>query len=307
MKVPIAPDYSSDKYWISLPTKKDSADAVPANSGLKDNQQEAAADVFFIYPTIYVMGHHWNADINNKTLNKQIAKRTIRHQASVFNASCKVYAPLYRQAVLSAYWNTKGAPAFDTAYQDIKKAFQYYLEHFNNGRPIIIASHSQGTDHAVRLLKDFFEKDSMLYKKLVAAYIIGRPIPKGTFKTIAPADSASQTGCFVTWNTIRWGEKKLFYQKFSSLECVNPLSWKRDTVYAPASLNKGSVPFSFKRMDKNLADAKCTPEGYLWTHHPKKTGYVNGKNYHIEDYNFFYMSIRENVKNRVNAYLRTNN
>ena len=33
-----------------------------------------------------------------------------------------------------------------------KAAFQYYLEHYNNGRPFIIASHSQGTYHAKRLI-----------------------------------------------------------------------------------------------------------------------------------------------------------
>ncbi len=303
-KVPEPPDYKKPECWAALPLRNDSADAVPGNSGLKDGQDSALVDVFFIYPTIYVVGHHWNANVYRKRLNHRIQKGTITHQAGVFNGSAKVYSPYYRQAVLSAYWDPKGKPAFDTAYADIKEAFRYYLNYFNFGRPIIIASHSQGTDHAVRLLKDFFDNDPVMRKKLVAAYIIGRPVEKGAFKNIPPADSASQTGCFITWNTIAWGEQKLFNQTFTSLECVNPLSWKRDTVYVPPSANKGSVPISFKHLDKNVCGAKCTPEGYLWVHTPNGPGYLKGNSHHVEDYDLFYLSIRENVRTRVDAYLK---
>src|ERR1035437_3335731 len=94
------PDYSQSKYWAALPTIRDSADIVPYNSNLKDEQADAKVDVFFIYPTIYLAGKHWNANLNNKNLNHRIEKSTIRHQVTVFNGSCKIYAPLYRQAAL---------------------------------------------------------------------------------------------------------------------------------------------------------------------------------------------------------------
>ena len=122
-KTTAPPDYSQAKYWAALPTKKDSADAVPYGSNLKDGQANAKVDVFFIYPTIYLTGRKWNADVNNEKLNRKIDRSTIRHQASVFNGSCKVYAPRYRQAVLSAFTkiNGDGGKALDFAYQDVKK------------------------------------------------------------------------------------------------------------------------------------------------------------------------------------------
>src|SRR5271157_4198956 len=104
-RVTSPPDYNQERYWAALPTKKDSADAVPYNSGLKDGQANAKVDVFFIYPTIYLAGRNWNADVNNKKLNRRIDKTTIRQQASAFNGSCKVYAPRYRQAVLASFRN----------------------------------------------------------------------------------------------------------------------------------------------------------------------------------------------------------
>ena len=77
-----------------------------------------------------------------------------------------------------AHGRVIGKQALDFAYQDVKAAFEYYLKHYNNGRPIIIASHSQGTWHAESLLHDYFENDSTLRKRLVAAYLIGGWVKK---------------------------------------------------------------------------------------------------------------------------------
>ena len=301
------PDYSNEKYWAALPTKKDSADAVPSGSNIKDAQANAKVDVFFIYPTIYLAGKTWNADVNNEKLNRRIDRSTIRHQASAFNGSCKIFAPRYRQAILSSFskLDGDGGKALDFAYQDVKKAFEYYLKNYNNGRPFIIASHSQGTWHAQRLMHEFFENDSALRKKLVAAYLIGGWIKKNEFKNILVADSATQTCCVISWNARKWGmvTDRYFGVK---LECVNPLTWKTDTIPASASLNHGSIPFGFNRIDKGIADAKITTTGLLWVHKKSLEGYSDGKNYHILDYNLFWMNIRENVKQRIDRYFELN-
>jgi len=301
------PNYSSDYYWAALPTKKDSADSVPYGSNLKDDQTNAKVDVFFIYPTIYLAGKTWNADVNNEKLNRRIDRSTIRHQASAFNGSCKIYAPRYRQAILSSFskLDGDGGKALDFAYQDVKNAFEYYLKNLNNGRPFIIASHSQGTWHAERLLHEFIENDSVLRKKLVAAYLIGGWIKKKEYKNINAADSATQTCCIISWNARKWGMVTDRYFGID-LECVNPLTWKTDTITASASLNHGSVPFGFNRIDKGIADAKISLTGLLWVHKKKLFGYSNGENYHILDYNLFWMNIRENVKQRIDKYFELN-
>ncbi|HEY4800064.1 MAG TPA: DUF3089 domain-containing protein [Bacteroidia bacterium] len=304
-KTPSAPDYSQEKYWSALPDKKDSAHAVPYGTTIKEDEADAKADVFFVYPTIYIFGRRWNADLNNENLNWRIDKSTIRHQASVFNGSCKVYAPRYRQAVLWAFArpNGSGKKALDLAYEDVKAAFEYYMKHYNNGRPVIIASHSQGTWHTYKLLRDFFENDSVMRKKLIAAYIIGGPIKKNPFKHIPAADSASQTGCVICWNARKWGMPTEKHYG-DDLECVNPLTWKRDTVSASVSKNDGSVPYGFKGVDQGIADAKISPTGLLWVHKKDKKGYPGKKTYHLLDYNLFWMNTRENVQLRTETYLR---
>jgi hypothetical protein len=92
--------------------------------------------------------------------------------------------------------------AFDLAYEDIKTAFEFYLKNHSHGRPIIIASHGQGTLHAGRLLKKFFE-NKPLQKKLVCAYIIGLPVFINYFKELEPCKDSTETGCFISWRTFK--------------------------------------------------------------------------------------------------------
>lgn len=315
IKTPLAPNYAIDSCWSALPTKKDSADVTIAAAGIIDGQATALIDVFYVHPTTYLFGTHWNASLDDKEVNGKTDRLAVRNQASVFNEMCKVYAPRYRQASIFAYApyaerRGDAVKAFDLAYSDIKAAFTYYLKNYNNGRPFIMASHSQGTDHMVRLLHDFIENDSVLRMQVVAAYIIGRPIKKGSLKALPPADSANQIGCYVVWNSVKWGEKKYYGQTVNDLDCVNPLTWKRDTVTALHKLNTGGLPQAFNRVDAGLADAKISPNGLLWVHRPsailKDYPYTDTKRYHVVDYNLFYMNMRQNIKLRTETYLRLN-
>lgn len=307
---PAEVDYAIMKNWAALPTVKDAADLVPKKSPYKDQQADAKADVFFVHPTIYTYEpkneYIWNASVEDEYLNKITDSSTILNQASVFNGSCKIYAPRYRQAHYYAFVtpnkNDKEA-ALDFAYQDVKKAFEYYLKHFNQGRPIVIAGHSQGTIHATRLLKEYFDGKA-LQKQLVAAYIIGIATEKNTFQQIPACESPSSTGCFVAWTTFTQGYLPPWHPGTSTnLVSTNPLSWTLDEEFKPKELNKGGVYFGFKYA-KNMADAQ-NHLGVLWTNIPYVKGrmFVKIKNWHKADYNLYYSSIRENVGNRINQFL----
>jgi hypothetical protein len=157
--VPLAPDYSNIHSWASHPFKHDIGDSIPEPLR-KNYSYDSTIDVFFIHPTTYLqkVNDQMNADVNNETLNTRTDTRTILNQATAFN-EFRLFAPRYRQANYSAYMSFMGGyqPVFDTAYADIKKAFQYYLAHWNKGRPFFIASHSQGSQHAVRLISELIE------------------------------------------------------------------------------------------------------------------------------------------------------
>ncbi|MBI2967374.1 MAG: DUF3089 domain-containing protein [Bacteroidetes bacterium] len=314
---PPEPDYSVESYWAALPWKKDSADAIPDKNLLRDNQENAAVDVFFIHPTTYFSSLGWNGDPRNRWLEKLTDKTTIRHQASAFNGSCRVFAPRYRQATVYSFLDNKGngKKALALAYSDVKKAFLFYLDHYHKESPFIIASHSQGSYHARMLIQEIIEPDSSLRNRLIAAYLIGGPVVKTDFNTIQPCDSALQTGCYIQWNCVAWG---LVPPKFTRIlkntplgpmreqppVCTNPLTWKTDTAFAPANLNLGGTPAFFNRIDSGLTCAKCSPGGFLWVKPSFRKGYPLMVSYHLLDYNLFYLNIRENVRERIDAYLR---
>lgn len=303
---PPAPDYSDTTAWDCLPTHHNASDTVPPNSGERDMQATAAVDVFYIYPTLDFSGANWNADIHDKKLNKRIEETAVRVQAGAFNGSCKVYAPLYRQGTLACFYdkNENGKEALNLAYHDIRAAFQCYIKHYYKGRPFIIAGHSQGTLMAYKLLQEFVDT-TVLHKQLVAAYLIGYHIEPGYFKNLKPCDSATQTGCYITWNTVEMGGENSSLAKFFSGVCVNPLTWKRDTGLVNANYDLGSVNFTFKKIDIHEVGTAIR-KGVLTVTPPIDKGYKTFRTgYHIYDYNFFYMNIRQNVAQRVKAYLST--
>lgn len=311
--IPTAPDYSKQEYWASLPDKIDAADSIPAKTKLVNAQAQAQADVFFIYPTIFTGKpnsiYHWNADVQDAKLNNEIQRGTILNQASVFNGTCRVYAPYYRQAHLTAFYTNKiqeAAKALDLAYQDVKTAFEYYLEHFNQGRPIVIASHSQGSYHAERLMKDFFDGKE-LRKKFIVGYLIGRAIKPDAFTTILPTEKPDEVGVWASWNTFARNYYPSSYERyFKGSQSTNPLLWNSSETFAPKELNHGGVGPRFIYVPQ-LADAQ-NHNGMLWINKPYIKGrmFLRTKRWHYADINLFYFNMRENVELRVMKYLQLN-
>ena len=300
------PDYSNLDYWAANPFKKSKSDSVPAplrNSFVKDT----SVDVFFLHPTTFgdQSDPRWNAAIDNDTINAKTDYSTILLQASAFNEA-RIFAPRYRQANIKAYYTkdtVDALNAFDLAYQDLKNAFQYYLDHYNHGRPIIIASHSQGSTHAIRLLKEFFDGKPLMHQ-LIAAYVVGMYIPQGSFTNIPLCKDSLQTGCFVGWRSF----KKGFIADYVQIEktpsyVINPLTWNNGNEYAPRDLNMGAVLTNFNHIAPHAADAQIH-DGVLWLNRPHFpwSFLFRIKNYHIGDINLFYMNVRVNVHARIQSF-----
>jgi len=303
------PDYTQLQYWAANPGKHNTSDSVPLPLR-STSSRDSGIDVFFLHPTTFTDASNggWNADINDPVLNARTDYSTILYQASVFN-ECHVFAPRYRQAHIRVYYSSDTADAraaLDLAYDDLRTAFQYYLDHENHGRPIIIASHSQGSTHAQRLLKEFFE-NKPLQSKLVVAYVVGMVIPKNYFTTLPACQDSSQTGCFVGWRSFREGyEPEFVIRENGNSFVTNPLTWTTTDEYAPASLNQGAILSKFNVMREHVADAQIHGD-VLWLHKPHFPGsfFYKSRNYHIGDINLFYMSIRQNVQTRIRSFWKS--
>jgi hypothetical protein len=303
------PDYSNLNYWAAHPWKKDLSDSVPREL-LNTYKPDSLADVFFIHPTTLTdkSDSSWNATIDDAGLNEKTDYSTILYQASVFNETCRVFAPRYRQAHIKSFFihSPESDSAFEIAYADVKAAFEFYLKTYNNNRPIIIASHSQGTKHAARLLKEFFE-NKPLQTQLVCAYIIGLPVSLDYFSTLKPCADSLTNGCFVTWRTFKRESAEPEFIVKEQFKCVviNPLTWTTTLDFAPSILNKGGILRNFNHVVPHAVSAQIH-NNILWSSKPDVPGkiFYTQKNYHVGDINLFYMNIRENISARISAFLK---
>ena len=158
--------------------------------------------------------------------------------------------------------------ALDLAYGDVRRAFEHYLRRHNSGRPIVLAGHSQGSLHLVRLLRDFFCADCPLRtnNQLVAAYLLGWTVFPSETSGLPVCAAANATGCVISWRTFERGgdptaflyvrppvvvvksggggreEKRDAADTGTAAEevtrevpiCVNPLTWTIDGRHADA-------------------------------------------------------------------------
>jgi hypothetical protein len=326
-EAPPAPDYGDPDAWAALPGHDNPALAEP--SGLPVAlTDERAADVFFVHPTTFISRRGWNAPVENGDSGPFTVDDTLKNQASVFNACCRIFAPRYRQATLSAFFerNDNAWQAFDLAYGDIERAFDHYIEHWNDGRPFIIASHSQGSLHALRMIESRIV-DTPLARRFVAGYTIGYTATEdtlsGRLSRLGVCDGPRQTACLVGWMTfgpegglddaedaVMWRPGGYRATASRNALCVNPLSWRADNERAPADLNLGAVAFSadgiLSAPTRGVTGAQCR-DGALFIATPRAAGFQRGvvgkDNYHVYDYNLFYMNIRRNAQDRIEAFL----
>ena len=291
-------------------------------------------DTFYVYATEYIMtsmaeGAPEYADMENAEMLEGAAAEYMLH-ATAYADSTNVFMPYYRQVGLryaGVVWKRDGifdASVAGMPYGDIVAALDYYFEHYNNGRPFIIAGHSQGSAIIKMVLKKYFVEHPDYYKNMIAAYPIGYAFTKDEFKTYPHMKFATgecDTGVIITWNTE--GPKN---REVNADTCVlqpgsmsiNPLNWKLDDTYAPASMNLGSL---FPNKDTGKleiqdlgADAQVFPDrGVVVTHAMREkmteeaakvaAEFFGPDGRHGEDYVLFYCNIKDNVAKRISAYM----
>lgn len=202
------PDYSEEQNWAALPQKIDPSDMLP--EGVEKDTIGKNVNVFFIHPTGYLRGDHWNSTMDPNSATEENTKWMMANQASVFN-DCQVYAPRYREATIFSFFDVEDqdeAAALDLAYLDVQRAFEYFINKYNKDQPFIIGSHSQGSFHAMRLIAEEID-NSILADRMIAAYIIGMStVTKDAvskFNKITVCNDPTKTNCIIHWRLL-WKE-----------------------------------------------------------------------------------------------------
>ena len=301
--IPSIPDYSQKINWAVLPTTYN--EELQKFAPSQEEINNLKVDVFYIYPTLNTdkKDIRWNVPINDKEQQEKVLNKAVKYQASPFATSGKIYVPYYRQAHVRSYnlYNEGGKEAFEVAYSDVKNAFKTYLEKYNNGRPIIIASHSQGTTHSRRLLKEFFD-EKPLQKQLIAAYLVGMGVKPNEFKTIKPMSKPNQTGGFVSWNTYKKGKYPKNKNWYKGSVTTNPITWNNSKI-TTLEQHKGFL-YTNDKLYKNALTIEVT-DGLVWSTNPKfpmRFFMSFMKNYHSGDINLFWKDVKNNVELRTKTW-----
>jgi hypothetical protein len=303
-----APDYSKSQNWLTTP-----------------NTNSKSVDVFYVYPTEYSKINKTDptiCEIDNASMVKG-ANQAYQRQATVFESVGNIYAPYYRQAsaeILSLPLAEQTAIVGGIPKSDVFSAFDYYIKNNNNGRPFILAGHSQGSNILVFLLSEYMKQNPDVYKRMVAAYVIGYSVTTDYLAEnphLKFAEGADDTGVIISYNT----ESPFFSGSnpvvLPGAQVINPITWTRDETLATTEQSAGSITINQDgtvSLDvvpvMNFADAQInrekgvivcssvTPEILAPGNALVATGF-----YHSFDYPLYYFNVKENAARRTKNFL----
>lgn len=310
---PKATDYSKAVHWLSLPAAIDKK-----------------VDVFYLYPTSWLRVGKDDpiiCEIDNPMMLKY-AKHALARQASAFESIGNIFAPYYRQD--DALYTTS-LPAEEQLKivgslpkSDAFAAFDYYMKNYNNGRPFILAGHSQGSIVLTMLLSEYMKENPKVYGRMIAAYIIGASI---TSEYLAQnphlkfAEGPDDIGVIISYNTeapVVEGKSPVL---LPGAIAINPITWTRTEKAATAAENLGSVMINKDGSVVLNNEGKMVPvKNYADAKVDKARGVVicstadveklapgnalSGKGvFHSFDYSFYYFNIKDNAANRTKKFL----
>jgi hypothetical protein len=292
-------DYSLPENWVEQPT-----------------EATKPVDVFFIFPTVTGFRDPVQiCDIDDPDVVAG-AKNVRAVQVSVFDESCNVFMPYYRQISMPKPGTDYGTVTEYLSGFDTTDALDYFFKHLNQGRPFILAGHSQGSSTLLQLLKNYMTKHPEYLKRMVAAYPIGFAVTKDYLENtgLKFAEGATDTGVIVSWNTEGPANQDTKNCVLApNAISINPINWKRDDTPASVKDNLGSLSIEGKIVVPGIADARVdTVRGSVIVSSvdPKVYGMpaeavllFGPESYHMHDYGFFYNNLKQNIADRIKAFM----
>lgn len=298
-------DYSNPNNWLAIPTKN-----------------EYSTDVFYVYPTVCMKG---DADNICKYENLQMqnsAKQVFKLQAEAFSTVANIYAPFYSQYNFNAFsysdyneiqkrlaQNTKGI-------SDIYNALDFYFKKYNQNRPFILVSHSQGSGIMLIVLSDYMKQHPEYYKNMVAAYVIGYPVTKEYMSQnlhLKFAKKSNDTGVIISYDVEAPNKSGIDIFKTKNKLVINPINWSRSERIAKASQNLGSLnEHTLQVTTPGIADAKINKKSGMIIcstvdseKYEIKLPALFGKgSFHGQDFQFYFLNLRQNAKERIDNFNR---
>jgi hypothetical protein len=308
------PNFANSSNWLALPAKT-----------------TKKVDVFYLSDTTYQKASPSAPNIGpiDDPKMQTGAKAQFSKTATAFETVADIYAPYNRQ-LDAQYKSTLPIPQqlsleAGVPTTDAVNAFEYYIKNLNQGRPFILAGHSQGSNLLANLLSGYMKKNPDLYKRMVAAYVIGYSITSDYLAQnpqLKFTEGPNDTGVVISYNTeapVMHGTNPV---TMPGGVAINPITWTRSEVPATAAQNLGGISIN-PQTGYAVVDASGNPvkvQHYADAQVNKARGVVICSTadpnqlapgnqavaigiYHPFDYPFYYFDIRANAANRIARYL----
>ena len=244
-------DYTDTAYWYSI------------------GDETHAADVFYVYPTVSTIsyednGNSWYADITLPEVREE-ANGNQRFNKMLYG-EYNFYAPYYRQMIFEAYQQPASmlVQLVETPAQDINDAFQYYMTHYNNGRPFFLMGHSQGSQVLIELLKKGMTIEQR--QQMVAAYCIGYHVTAEELaeypEALKPATDSIMQGLII-FNSVT-DTTAISMVSRGDVVGINPTTWTMSTDTIPAEFHLGMAKYNDAR--DSILIVPCPTKTCLYKH-----------------------------------------
>lgn len=293
--LPARPDYNDTSQWYIT-------------------ERMAEADVFYV--------------ISTETGDYILADGSVCHFADTYNDSTRLplygemlgvdtlisgqlnyYSPYYRQCSLQSFENDSlMAVRYPIASGDVKRAFEHYLKHFNNGRPFVLAGFSQGARIVLELMK---EMDDTTFCRMIAAYAIGASITPEMVRAnprIVPAQRANDTGVTICYNSVR--DVSCAWIGMNNAFAINPVNWRTDSTHATL-MTEPSPLLPVSQQSKDTLSVHLDPatrllivKGFTATDYMLPM-YGREGNYHTREIWLYRDQLRDNIALRANHFKAT--
>lgn len=293
-------NYSNTTYWYSC------------------GDESHAADVFYVYPTVSAISFaendsSWFADITLPEVREE-ANGNQRFNKMLYD-EYNFYAPYYRQMIFEAYQQPDDTleKLARFAAADVNDAFQYYMTHYNHGRPFFLMGHSQGSQMLIELLKHGMSEAQRA--RMVAAYCIGYHVTAEELaqypEALAPAADSLTSG-LVIFNSVT-DTVAIGMVSRGDVVGVNPTTWTAATDTIPAVAHLGMAKYNETR--DSVLIVPCPTRTYLYHHNtvcpdldpemvfiPAYEAMFPKGNLHFADSWLFGGNVVENMRCRLSNY-----
>ena len=232
---------------------------------------KAKIDCFYVYPTVSL-----DPGVL-ATMKAEPAELTVvKQQFARFGASCRLFAPLYRQFTLTALAAAMSGHPLPgsmgqrptTPYDDVLAAWRWYLAHENHDRGVVLIGHSQGSGMLTELIRREIDGKPD-QRRLVSAILMGTSlvIPAGAdvggdFKSVPLCRAASQTGCVIAYASFRETDPPPANTRFARPRTPQP--GMIAACVNPANLSGGAGPLESYFPTKRESIAPGAQPAPIW-------------------------------------------